>query len=397
MSGAAVPQRSLYCYPWDVQDTASHAAELKRLGMNGATLAVSYHAGKFLRPRAEARPRVIFPEDGVVYFEPDLARYGTLRPQPHSDPALRRVLPELVADGRLAVHAWTVLLHNSRLGALHPEYTAHNAYGDRYVYSLCPMQPAVFEYAVALCGDVATRGVASVVVETPGWLPYAHGYHHEFAQVRSNVWLDTMLGLCFCDACMSAGRQANLAMSALRERVVKAIDQYLQAPVDATPVQAQAWLSADLLADGDLAALLRLRQRRVTQLVKAIRATLPATVELAVIATVQRPTAQNWQEGMDLAALAEVVDWIDVPFYEPDAAAVQSDAWDCLRRIGNSAKIRAILRPGPPDLGDGAQLAAAVAGLARLNLHQLGFYHYGMLRSAQLDALAATLAAHPAS
>jgi len=393
VNGCSAPQRSLYCYPWDVQDTAHHAGELKRLGMNGVTLAVSYHAGKFLRPHVDARPRVIFPEDGVVYFEPDLARYGALRPQPHSDPALRRVLPELLADGRLAVHAWTVLLHNSRLGALHPEYTAQNAYGDRYVYSLCPMQPAVFEYAVALCADIGTRGVASVVLETPGWLPYAHGYHHEFAQVRSNLWLDTMLGLCFCEACMSAGRQANLAMSALRERVARAVDQYLQAPVDATPAQAQAWLCADLLADVDLAALLRLRQRRVTQLVKAIRAALPATVELAVIATVQRPTAQNWQEGMDLAALAEIADWIDVPFYEPDAAAVQSDAWDCLRRVGDAANIRAILRPGPPDLGDGAQLAAAVAGLTRMKIQHMGFYNYGMLRSAQLEALAAMLAA----
>ena len=39
------------------------------------------------------------------------------------------------------------------------------------------------------------------------------------------------------------------------------------------------------------------------------------------------------------------------------------------------------------------QLAAAISGLARLNIRHLGFYNYGMLRSAQLEALAATLAA----
>jgi hypothetical protein len=142
-----------------------------------------------------------------VYFEPQPALYGELKPLAHSDPAMRRVLPELVADAQLAVHAWTVLLHNSRLGALHPQYTAHNVFGDGYVYSLCPMHDAVFAYAVNLCRDIAAQGVHSLVLETPGWLPYAHGYHHEFAQVRSNVWLDTMLGLCFCDACMAAGRQ----------------------------------------------------------------------------------------------------------------------------------------------------------------------------------------------
>lgn len=386
--------RSLYCYPWDVADAAQHIPRLQQLGMNGATLAVSYHAGKFLRPHAGATPRVIFPEDGVVYFEPALQGYGELKPLAHSDPAMRRVLPDLVADGRLDIHAWTVLLHNSRLGSLHPEYTAANVFGDRYVYSLCPMQGAVFDYAVALSADIACRGVRSLVLETPGWLPYAHGYHHEFAQLRSNVWLDSMLGLCFCDACMAAGEQARLDMAGLRSAIASSVDSYLQAPVDATPAQAQAWLQADLLAMPDLAPWLRLRQQRVTDLVRAIRAAIPVQVELAVIATVQRPTASNWLEGMDLASLAEVADWIEVPFYEPDAEAVASDAWDCIRRTGGSAKLRAILRPGPPDLGDGVQTATAITRLAQLGIQQLSFYNYGLLRPARLQALGEVLNSH---
>ncbi|MYM39747.1 hypothetical protein [Duganella qianjiadongensis] len=379
--------RSLYCYPWDVAHAAQHVQRLQQLGMNGATLAVSYHAGKFLRPHAGAAPRVIFPEDGVVYFEPDLQRYGELKPLAHSDPAMRRVLPDLVADGRLDIHAWTVLLHNSRLGSLHPEYTASNVFGDRYIYSLCPMQAAVFDYAVALCADIASRGVRSLVLETPGWLPYAHGYHHEFAQLRSNVWLDSMLALCCCDACMAAGKQAGLDMAGLRSTIAASVESYLQAPVDATPAQAQAWLQADLLAMADLAPWLRLRQQRVTDLVAAIRTAIPAQVELAVIATVQRPTASNWLEGMDLAALARVADWIEVPFYEPDAEAVASDAWDCIRRAGGSARLRAILRPGSPDLGDGVQTATAIRHLSQLGIQQLSFYNYGLLRPARLQAL----------
>ncbi|ELX08946.1 hypothetical protein Jab_2c10040 [Janthinobacterium sp. HH01] len=382
---------SLYCYPWDVTDVDRFVDQARSLGMNGATLAVSYHAGKFLRPHASSGPRVVFPEDGVVYFEPDMARYGDIKPQAHSDPALREVLPKLVANGGVAVHAWTVLLHNSRLGAAHPQYTARNAYGDGYLYSLCPMQQPVFDYAVALSADVAARGVASVVVETPGWLPYAHGYHHEFAQVRSNLWLDSMLGLCFCDACMAAGQAADIDMDGLRQRVRRHIDSYLDAPVDATPAQAAAWVSADLLEDRALAALNRLRQDRVTQLVAAIRAAMPAQVQLSVVATVQRPTAQSWLEGTDLHALSKVADWLEIPFYEADAAAVRSDAWDCIRRIGTPDRIRAILRPGPPDLGDGAQLPQALQGLWELGIRHIGFYNYGMLRRDLLQALGAAL------
>lgn len=401
--------RSLYAYPWDVAEegVAAFAAQVRARGLNGVTLAASYHAGKFLRPNARRGGRVVFPEDGVVYFEPDTKRYGELRAEPHSDPALRRLFTELAGDGRLEVHAWTVLLHNSRLGATYPQYTARNAFGDGYVYSLCPAQPAVFEYAVALACDAARQGVRSVVLETPGWLPYAHGYHHEFAQLRSNVWLDTMLGLCFCDACVKAAADAGIDGAGLRQRVAGRIDNYLKAPVDATETQAAAWLAADLLDDLELAAYIRRRQAWVTELVATIRAGLPAGVQLAVIPTVQRPTAQSWIEGTDLRALAAVADWLEVPFYEANAARVIADAHDTLRRLPASAKpgtdpekpgsvpgfskVRAILRPGPPDLVDGAQLPQALAGLAALGIGDFAFYNHGLLRSERLDALGAAL------
>lgn len=436
--------RSLYAYPWDVAEegVAAFAAKARERGLNGVTLAASYHAGKFLRPNARSGGRVVFPQDGVVYFDPDPKRYGELLAQPHSDPALRRLFAELADDGRLDVHAWTVLLHNSRLGAAYPQYTARNAFGDSYVYSLCPAQPAVFEYAVALACDAARQGVRSVVLETPGWLPYAHGYHHEFAQLRSNVWLDTMLGLCFCDACVKAAGESGIDGSGLRQRVAGRIDAYLKAPVDATEVQAAAWLAADLLDDQELATYIRLRQALVTELVKTIRFGLPASVQLAVIPTVQRPTAQSWIEGSDLRALAAAADWLEVPFYEADAARVIADAHDTLRRLpataesvstqvpgtksdtgsalvtrhstpsaaqlvsdsvpgtkvdgtadpaGSAVKVRAILRPGAPDLADGAQLPQALAGLAALGIRDFAFYNHGLLRSERLDALGAAL------
>jgi hypothetical protein len=388
--------RSLYAYPWDLAScgVGEFIGQALGLGLNGVTLAASYHAGKFLRPHAASGPRVIFPEDGVVYFPPQMARYGEIKPQAHSDPAMLEVLPALVADGRLAVHAWTVLLHNSRLGALHPQYTARNAFGDSYPYSLCPMQQPVFDYAVALCADVGARGVASVVLETPGWLPYAHGYHHEFCQVSSNSWLDAMLGLCFCDACMRAGRARTIDMDSLRQHTSRKVRDYLDGPADATPAQAAAWLAADLLQEPGLAAFHQMRQARVTQLVAAVRAAVPARVAVAVIPTVQRPTAQSWLEGSDLAALAAAADWLEIPFYEGAAAAVGGDAWDSLRRIGQPGRVRAILRPGPPDLDGGAQLPQALDALAALGIDHFAFYNYGMLRRERLRALGATLRSH---
>jgi hypothetical protein len=147
--------RAIYAYAWDVLDTgaASFVEEIRGLGLNTVTLAGSYHAGKVLRPHGSSG-KVYFPEDGTVYFRADPARYGAIKPVPNSSVAERDVFRELCGRGDIAVNAWMVLLHNSRLGALHPGACVRNAFGDGYVYSLCPSAPEARDYAVALCRDV---------------------------------------------------------------------------------------------------------------------------------------------------------------------------------------------------------------------------------------------------
>ena len=103
------------------------------------TIAGSYHAGKFLRPHGRTG-KVYFPEDGTVYFRADPERYGAIKPvaKPHRSRA--RHAARTVRVGRIGVNVWLVLLHNTRLGEAHPELTVANAFGDRYVYSLCPVR-----------------------------------------------------------------------------------------------------------------------------------------------------------------------------------------------------------------------------------------------------------------
>lgn len=386
------PVRSLYAYPWDVASRGidEFAAQACDLGLTGVTLALSYHAGKFISPHHRSQ-RVVFPEDGVVYFPPTPEAYGDIAPKAHADPSLLSVATDLARDGRLAVRAWMVLLHNSRLGERHGHHVARNAWGDPYVYSLCPSSPAVFDYAVALCADAARQPLRGLVLESPNWAPYAHGYHHEFAQVRGNVWLDTLLGLCFCASCRHRAKRANLDADELAGRIRARVDAYLASDADATPDQAASWLMADLLDTPMLAEYLRLRQSRVTELVAAIRNAVPRACEVVVIPTVQRPTASTWLEGSHLADLARAADAVEVPFYEPSAARVAADAFDTVRRVGDAGRVRAILRPGPPDLGDGSELDAAIAAVRAAGIGDLSFYNYGLLRTHRLRALGHSL------
>ena len=145
---------TVYAYPWNLslENYRYRLDEILSLGLQGISLAVSYHAGKFIQPRS-TRHRVYVPEDGVIYFRPR-ATYGRIKPAISCLLEQGDVLGYLGKTEGLLLNAWTVLLHNTRLGMQYPEVTVNNAFGNGYVYSLCPAHPEVRDYAVTLCRDL---------------------------------------------------------------------------------------------------------------------------------------------------------------------------------------------------------------------------------------------------
>lgn len=399
MTPSLQPYRAAYAYPWDVvqEEPSCFGETLSAQGISAVTLALSYHAGKFITPRRR-KGRVYFPEDGAVYFNPTLSRYGEIKPYPHPDEELRTAATRLADASGLEINAWVVLFHNTRMGITYPDATVQNAWGDRYIYSLCPVNPQVADYGAALVNDIAaTLPMKSIVVETPGFLPYPHGYHHEFAQVQTQRWIEMSLGLCFCDHCLhESHRETGIDSQGLQLRTARMADEYLDSPCVVPSDMSDAWITADMLHDAELAAFLRWRVRRVSAFVRRLRAALPDHIPLAVIPTVQRPTSFAWLEGSSLEELATVADFLEIPFYEPTASRVIADAWDSLRRTGNdAARIRAILRPGPPDLNSGRETEAAVKGIAELGIRNFAFYNWGFLRKHDFARIGAALKAIP--
>src|SRR5688572_28428070 len=189
--------KAIYTYAWDLAEPGVPAAvaEFRGLGLDTVTMAGSYHAGKFLRPHGKAG-KVYFPDDGTVYFKADPSRYGAIKPVANGLLAAGDVLGELTTSG-IAVNVWLVLLHNTRLGMAHPGSVVRNAFGDPYYYNLCPSAPDARAYALGLARDVTeSYPVSGISLEGPGFTPYGHGYHHEFALMELNPWLENQLGLC---------------------------------------------------------------------------------------------------------------------------------------------------------------------------------------------------------
>lgn len=385
--------KAIYTYAWDLAEEGVDQAvgQFLKLGLDTVTYAGSYHAGKFLRPHGRTG-KVYFPQDGTVYFQADHARYGAIKPVANTMLKERDVLRELTDGKRMAVNVWLVLLHNTLLGSANPDSTVTNAFGDKYIYNLCPSAPEARAYAVGLAKDVTeSYDVSGISLETPGFLPYAHGYHHEFALNTPNRWLDGQLGLCFCDHCVKGAQKAGIDAPRLKAQVARDVSDYLASDVDFPADMAEAFWHADTLGGSDLGKFLDWRCGVVTSLVSDIRAGLRQDVNVAIIPSVARPTGGAWYEGSDLKGQAEAAGIIEACFYEPGAHRVKADLFDIKRRLRGKGRLRGILRPAYPDFTGEAEFLAAIEALASGGVNELAFYNWGHLREANLGRIATAM------
>lgn len=384
--------KSIYTFAWDLAERGLDESyvEFLDLGLNTVTVAGSYHAGKFLRPRSTSP--VMFPEDGTVYFRHDPARYGKIRPIPNSMIENRDVVGDLVDKSGLAVNVWLVLLHNTPQGTQHPDECVTNAFGDRYIYNLCPSSPHTRVYAIGLATDVtASYPVAGISVESPGFAPYVHGYHHEFNLVHSNCWLENLLGLCFCRNCIEGASASGINATHLQTRIRQWIAEYLDDDIDNPVDMAESFWLADVATDHELTAFLTWRCTVVTSLVAEIRSEVASNVIVSVIPSVARPTSNSWFEGSNLAELRNAAGTLEICLYEPTSQRAVADFADVRRRLGGSEGLRCIIRPSAPDLDSAAEVRAVVTEVAKRGAEGISFYNWGFLRQHNLQHISMAL------
>ena len=73
-----------------------------------------------------------------------------------------------------------------------------------------------------------------------------------------NRWLDSLLGLCFCNHCVDGAARAGIDAGRLKTQVAGDIGSYLASDVDFPPDMAEAFWLADTRANRDLQAFPRL-------------------------------------------------------------------------------------------------------------------------------------------
>ena len=189
LAGLPKHSASMWTYLWDIVDEGYEQVfrNLTENGLTGTSLATAYHAGKFLEPHNPKR-KVVFPEDGTVYFNPRQRLYGRIHPKVNSLVSAGHSLVRVkkVADKwGMKTRAWVVCCHNTPLGMSHPDVTSEDAFGDRLYHNLCPSNQDVRKYLRTLIADIASHGVETIELEALQFQGYAHGFHMNARELSS--------------------------------------------------------------------------------------------------------------------------------------------------------------------------------------------------------------------
>ena len=390
--------RSMWTYAWDILDIGFDAAlgELRdRAGLNCVSLASSYHAGRFLQPRSPKR-KAYFPEDGAIYFHPTPGRWEGLAIQPMLAKVIREggdVLRELVRrrdGGGPKVACWTVCLHNTRLGMLHPDTVTRNAFGDPNYYSLCPSNPDARAYVCTLVEDLTHSYRPDLIeLESPSFMGFVHEFHHEKDGVGLTAEDDFALSLCFCDSCIARSSKAGLDAEAARRIVAQWI---IEACERETPQPRFPNFPAGGLDTfrpfPALHEYLLWRSEPVTSLIAGIRARAHPSSRIVLI-----DLAEGWLGGCDLKEIGKVCDGAILCVYglgpEQGAAAIKQGR----AALGSEKFLGAGFRLFHGDVAGADGLTACVNACLEAGASGLNFYNYGLIPARRLDWIRSAVSA----
>lgn len=405
---------SAFCFAGDLADEGLESVLDNiqgRAGLGGVTVAAAYHASRDVFPHARTR-RLRYQPGGEIFFRPDPERWRGLAIQPRpsrltqdGDP-----LAELVAAAAargLGVQAWTVFLHVDWTEDGDPRFAEQTCFGDPCLTQLCPANPDVRAYALALAENIAARGVGSVAAESLHHHALEHGAHHERYFVELGAVARLLLGLCFCEHCLAGARRHGADPGELKRRACAEVERAFAGDTAQSSAELSREEAAGLLG-GQLGALLDARCETVATLAGELAA---ATAQQGVrfefmdgsgaakgYAT-GRPEGDlaptiAWRTGVDVAACARAGAEVGAVAYAADPARVAADL-GAYRLLAGERALTAAMRPVLPDCVSAANLAAKLQAARDAGVDRVDFYHYGLAPLSALDRIRAALALTP--
>lgn len=378
----------LFTYAWDLEAEGYDAAvgKIADAGFTSINLATSYHAGKFLLPHNPKR-RVYFAEDGALYFRPELSRYERIKPRIHSlaetgnDPVTK--LQAAIKPHGLAYTAWTVCLHNSWLGERYPDTTMHTAFGDPLIHSLSPAHPDVRSYLVTMLTDLVSRyEVAAIQLESPGYMGFMHGYHHEIVGADLDAVQLELLGISFNPVEIERASMAGIDAKGLRVRVANMLDACWNRGVEVMDGDEPTADAGALLDDPEIAAYRTWQTDQVISLAEEVRAAIKEASPQTQILHFAALDGSDEDQRLIATGDGLLAGYADSP---ADAASRAERAAPYNKTVHGA--IRAIA----PGAVDPATIAPLVDAWRESKVQGIDVYNYGLMTGVMWNAVADAL------
>lgn len=379
---------AMWTYPWDVLDEGAEAVieRLDALGVGEINLATNYHTVQAFLPHNPER-RTFFAH-ASAYFEPR-GDYGDIEPVPNEQMGDEDWLEQIAtaleaADADVGLNSWTVGCHNSRLGMAHRDAALTNAHGDDLVFGLCPSNPAVREYLVALVSDLDGRGhFDRIELESFDYFfGSGFGWHHDKFHTRLGTLGEFLYGICFCDHCRENAADKGIDVDRARSAVATTVDSIADGAFPHDTAVA-GWLAAHPTVEAYVRA-------RIDTLYEVYEAVTDAVSDAALGCYVGFLGIEDaWMHGYDLDRFGDLLDYYTVIAYESSRA----DAVDRLRVADafTDVPLHAGVLPGHPAVHDEATVASIVDGLERAGAERISFYNYGLLPTRNLEWIGAAI------
>ncbi|WP_255171519.1 hypothetical protein [Natrononativus amylolyticus] len=319
--------------------------DLTAAGVDRLKLAAHYHSVRTFDPKADDLGFVTFP--GGCLFEPDEACFAETPIDP-PDALDGRTPPfgDLVAtatDRGLAVDAWLVCFHGTRLASEWPAYRIEDAFGTAHSHALCPSHPEVREYFAGVVRNLARSGVDRIDLESAGFPSVLHDHganfgHHKDHVIRSRA-SEFLVSQCFCDGCRRAAGGA-VDVEAARTAVVDLCHEYV---ADAGEAPA---LSELVAADPLLADLFEFRTAVIGEFLDDLAAASGETRLSYYLADGGGyGPSELWPAGVTPAALEAAVDDVTALCYTADLAEIDARLSACRETLDHPLDVGLTLDP----------------------------------------------------
>ena len=372
---------ALWAYPWDLADEGPQTV-LRRLreevGVDGVSLASAYHTFEMLRPHSSSRALLQIPQ-AAVYFQPQAELYRGTPIRPHVSPLMGAEnwyadAARAAAAVGLDLIAWTVFLHNSYQAGAHPECAEVACTGDISTSRLCPSNPAVRAFAVALSRDlVQNYGISALECESLSFGGFGHTHYHVKYGIEPGRGGRFLFSLCFCPACRDAARGIGIDADALA-RVAEL--QVRESFASGRPIRE---MPEELIAASpELSAYIRLREDTVASLLREVRDAAGVPASFLVM-------GDRYAAGVDRARIASIADYMEVLSYTADPARTGRTVSGMLPDLRSSAQLMVGLQAYPPASPDAETLRANAQGALDLGVRRFSFYNYGIMPMSNLS------------